>query len=516
MERRTRTGKTFSPFDFEDLQTDELTGRNFKIIQADVDLEEMIAAAADHDGESDSEVDFESSPPSPHPQPPFPLEPTASSSTTPSPIPSPPNPSSSPTASSDTSASGRAARDKARRKECRQRKRQELAPSPYARIPHAKSMPTHRLLPAEKTTFDAEEFETTSGGHWLGERRTKVEIPNAKPSKKSGEKGRKAPTKPRHLRELQELLDEGYRCIYWDGKHPLFILDRHGRIIAVFAGTPDDPEWPGVVSRAVAAMERARKDGFRLGAFDAADDTHRRGFFTTLTGGVSHGGGQLRPGNLAMPKIRRQIFDELRGNKDVQRMAGFQSSVFRTFAPKMFVDYVDHLQPLFHQNPTLQHNFNNSVFPTVTFNLGPQSVTFDHADEQNNPLGWCNITNGGDFNYHTSAHIYLKQVKLVVEFPPASTCAIPSAVVEHGNTPLAPNETRYAMTQYAAGGLFRYMEYGFKTAKELLKKKDGVALKAKADGLPGERLAKGLNLFSKVDELANDYSTRFGRGRTNS
>ncbi|KAJ7181980.1 hypothetical protein C8R46DRAFT_1027784 [Mycena filopes] len=270
------------------------------------------------------------------------------------------------------------------------------------------------------------------------------------------------------------------RLLIRPSRHPLLILDRHGRIIAVFAGTPDDPEWPGVVSRAVAAMERARKDGFRLGAFDAADDTHRRGFFTTLTGGVSHGGGQLRPGNLAMPKIRRQIFDELRGNKDVQRMAGFQSSVFRTFAPKMFVDYVDHLQPLFHQNPTLQHNFNNSVFPTVTFNLGPQSV------------------------------------KLVVEFPPASTCAIPSAVVEHGNTPLAPNETRYAMTQYAAGGLFRYMEYGFKTAKELLKKKDGVALKAKADGLPGERLAKGLNLFSKVDELANDYSTRFGRGRTNS
>ncbi|KAJ7815116.1 hypothetical protein B0H14DRAFT_2310027, partial [Mycena olivaceomarginata] len=105
---------------------------------------------------------------------------------------------------------------------------------------------------------------------------------------------------------------------------------------------------------------------------------------------------------------------------------------------------------------------------------------------------------------HTkSAHLYLKELKLVVEFPSTATALIPSAVIHHGNTPLAPNETRRSMTQYAAGGLFRYVKYGFKTAKELLAH-GGRKLKGALDGAPGQRHDAGLDLFSKVDELAAD------------
>ncbi|KAJ7763875.1 hypothetical protein B0H16DRAFT_1310973, partial [Mycena metata] len=290
------------------------------------------------------------------------------------------------------------------------------------------------------------------------------------------------------------------------------ILDRYGRIIAVFAGAPEDPEWPSVIRNASNAMKEVREEGFRLGVFTSDDENHRRGStYTPFSGGISHGGGQLRPGNLAMSKGRRYLFNKLIQNKFVRRACGFQSSIFGTFAPKLFCDYVTHLQPLFDNDPNLRHNFTNSILPAVTFNLGPQSVTFGHLDHLNRPCGWCLVTNDGDFDYKRSAHLWLKQLKLVVEFPPAATAAIPSAVIEHGNTPLAPDETRYSITQYAAGGLFRWVKYGFRTVKELLKQKGGQELKAAYDGAPGERHAAGLNLFSKVDELAADHAACFGR-----
>ena len=176
----------------------------------------------------------------------------------------------------------------------------------------------------------------------------------------------------------------------------------------------------------------------------------------------------------------------------------------------MFKEYVNDLKLLFEKIPGLEHNFTNSIFPAVTFNLGPESVTFEHLDYHNNPLGWCAITNGGNFNPKTSALIYLKQIKLVVEFPPCATTLIPSAVIDHGNTPLGARETRYSITQYAAGGLFRYVKYGFKTAKQLLSQKGGKQIKSEIDGAPQERARWGLGLFSKVDELAADHAASFG------
>ncbi|KAJ7928226.1 hypothetical protein B0H13DRAFT_1597874, partial [Mycena leptocephala] len=288
-------------------------------------------------------------------------------------------------------------------------------------------------------------------------------------------------------------------------RNPLLILDRHGRIIAVFVGAPEDPEWDDVVKKAVEVMEHARKEGLRLGAFERGSNVHRHGRYWTL-----QGGGQKRPGNLVNTPLQRRLFHKLLRNPYIRRVCGFQSSAFRTFGPKLFLGYVTNLSALFEHHPGLRHNFSNSIFPSCTYNLGPQSVTFEHADDRNRPLGWCGVSTGGDFDHKKSAHLYLKQLKLVVEFPPAATSLIPSAVVEHGNTPLAPNETRYSITQYAAGGLFRWVKYGFKTAKQLLAQKGGKAQKAALDGAPGQRLQEGLDLFSKLDELAADHATCFG------
>jgi hypothetical protein len=179
------------------------------------------------------------------------------------------------------------------------------------------------------------------------------------------------------------------------------------------------------------------------------------------------------------------------------------------FAPKMAKEYIKDLKTLFTTHPELRHNHRNSIFPATTYNLGLRTATFNHLDGLNRPDGLCALTTGGDYDHKKSAHLYLEQLRVIIEFPSGATSLLPSATVGHGNTPLQEGETRCSLTQYAAGGLFRWVGYGFKTAKQLLKEKGGAACKALFDGMPGERARKGLALFSKPEELAADRKSAF-------
>ncbi|KAJ7683303.1 hypothetical protein B0H17DRAFT_1205173 [Mycena rosella] len=240
------------------------------------------------------------------------------------------------------------------------------------------------------------------------------------------------------------LKGRGYRLIKWDGGHPLVIVDQDGRIVCVFVGKPDDPEWDTkVIPGAFRAMERASRKGLKSGALTELDRLHRRGNFLALTAGVSFGGGQKIPGNLVNSKPRRRILCALFRNKYICRIAGFQSSAFAYWAPKVYREYADVLRQLFEN---------------------PDTVAAEHTDYGNNPAGWCAITSGG-----TSALVL-------------------SGAVNHGNTPIAADETRFSMTQYAVGGLFRWVRYGFMTAKVLLAQKGGKELRDAYDGLPLHRI----------------------------
>ncbi|KAJ7118152.1 hypothetical protein C8R44DRAFT_625825 [Mycena epipterygia] len=292
-------------------------------------------------------------------------------------------------------------------------------------------------------------------------------------------------------------------------RNPLFILDVENRIVAIFAGTPEDPEWPEVIQDTVAALTQAREDALSSGALSTADTLNRRGDYLQITKGASHGGGQKRPGMLVLAPFLKPIADRICANKSVRRICGFQSSILANFAPKVYKDFAIDLKALFEQLPHLQHNFRNSIFPTVTFNCGPNTATVEHRDSKNRPDAFCGITCGGKFNPRTSALLYLKQFRLVVEFPSGSSTLIPSATVDHGNTPLQLGETRCSITQYAAGALFCSVKYGFKNGKQLLHEKGGAARKAAFDGAPGERARRGLDLLSKPEELAADRASVF-------
>ncbi|KAJ7105440.1 hypothetical protein C8R43DRAFT_906657 [Mycena crocata] len=325
---------------------------------------------------------------------------------------------------------------------------------------------------------------------------------------------------------------QGVQHIKWDGRYilsnrnwcfvlkvvslsssPKLILDLHGRIIAILLGRPEDPDWDDVVRKAGQAMDRARRVGKTSGAFSSAkDSSHRRGKYAQLTTGVSFGGGQqvASPGNLVNAPERLKLINYLLRNKNIRRLAGFQSSGLARYAPKLWRFMVDNLQLLFDRHPGLEHNFSNSIFPAATFNLGPTVVTAEHEDLNNVVHGLCGITNGGDFDHIKGGQIYLKQLKLVIDFPSGASMLIPSVFITHGNTPIQPHETRFSFTQYAAGGLMRWVKYGFRSSKSVLATLGGSELLASFDGVPGSRWQWVMGLFSKPAELEADRLAAFG------
>ncbi|KAF9553014.1 hypothetical protein CPC08DRAFT_738039 [Agrocybe pediades] len=136
-----------------------------------------------------------------------------------------------------------------------------------------------------------------------------------------------------------------------------------------------------------------------------------------------------------------------------------------TWAPDLYGYYADYMGRLYAHDSNLKRTFKNSIFAAATYNFGPRTVCFKHTDWANLPFGWCSITALGSFDHTAGGHLVLWQCGLVIEFPAGSTILIPSAVIAHSNTTVAANETRYSFTQYSAGGLFRWVENGFRTSE---------------------------------------------------
>ncbi|KAJ6597140.1 hypothetical protein DFH09DRAFT_905024 [Mycena vulgaris] len=292
---------------------------------------------------------------------------------------------------------------------------------------------------------------------------------------------------------------------------PKLILDVHGRIIAILLGCPEDPDWDDVVRDAAKAMDRARRAGYRSGAFRAKDIKHRWGHYALLSTGVSFGGGQKVPSsNLVNSAKRQKLINYLLSNKSLRRLAGFQSSGFARYAPKLYRYYVDNLRLLFEHHEGLQHNFSNSIYPAATLNLGPDVVTDGHVDFNNLLHGLCGITAGGDLDHTNGGQFYMELLNVVIDFPSGSSMPVPSGFIPHGNTPIQKGETRFSFTQYAAGGLFRWVKYGFRSAKSVLASAGGADLVASFDGVPGSRWQWALDLFSKPEELEADRQAALG------
>lgn len=193
-------------------------------------------------------------------------------------------------------------------------------------------------------------------------------------------------------------------------------------------------------------------------------------------------------------------------NNGVRRIAGFQNSAFARYAPKAY-DYTRRtLKELYEKYDWLEPNFDKSIYPAVTFNCGPETACLKHTDSGNAAHLFCAITALGDYDPTQGGHLIIFPLKLIIEFPPGSTILIPSATIAHGNTPIGPDEHRMSMTQYCAGGLFRWVEYGFCSAKTLLAQKGGAQAREKIDA---PRAGWAMNLFSKSKDLISDRAVLF-------
>jgi hypothetical protein len=182
------------------------------------------------------------------------------------------------------------------------------------------------------------------------------------------------------------------------------------------------------------------------------------------------------------------------------------TGAFANYAPKLYQEYVTKLGSLHCCDPSLAWNFNNSIFPTATVNFGPQTVCYDHLDVMNKAAGWCDITAMGPYDHKKGGHLVLFDIDKIIEFPPGSHILIPSAVMRHANTAIQPHEKRMGFTQYAAGGLFRWVDSGFCKLEEARPE-----VRARMAAEAPMRFENLLNLYSKLEELEGDRAMVHGK-----
>lgn len=109
----------------------------------------------------------------------------------------------------------------------------------------------------------------------------------------------------------------------------------------------------------------------------------------------------------------------------------------------------------------------------------------------------------GDFDHRMGGHLVLITLKLFVQFPSGSTVLFPSAIIEHANTPIQSHENRMSFTQWMAGGLFRWVDYGFQLKKECQLRNP--ALYRELENARNSSWQKSAQIFSKYDELQKDH-----------
>ncbi|KAJ7891616.1 hypothetical protein B0H14DRAFT_3428403 [Mycena olivaceomarginata] len=338
----------------------------------------------------------------------------------------------------------------------------------FGPVPKLHHSQDYRQEEAHRTTCNAaRNLPSSSTGNWTGPRASK-----------------KARLMRQQLRRLRALLEDDWDLVEWDGRDPKLILDADGCIVAVLLGRPEGNNWEDVIAEMARAMDGVRACGVKRGVFKRQEHRHRRGDFYVLKGGLTKGPGQKKPGNLVLCKEYQRLLELIADHPAIRQIAGFQSSGLARYLPRLYRHYKSTMQSIFKHQPELTQLFPNSIFPRPPSTWAPTSSA---GTSISNISKWC-----------------------ASEFPSGASVLLLSGPCHHGNTPIARRETRYSMTQYAAGALFRWVAYGHQTVQSLLAQKGGAAHKAEVDGELGARAEYVLGLLSKADELDADRKEVFG------
>ncbi|THU80236.1 hypothetical protein K435DRAFT_696080, partial [Dendrothele bispora CBS 962.96] len=272
------------------------------------------------------------------------------------------------------------------------------------------------------------------------------------------------------------------------------LVDSKGRILAVAVKKIDTPQYNHDVTEAAELIEKARE----AADFKPAEKRGKRGHnFAAVAYGISYGKGQPHP--MRLGGSRRRLMEQLLSRPCMSHIAHHQSSAYATFSPKNYKYYFEGNRKLYASRPELRPNFPKSEFACITVNFGPRTRTHIHTDAKNTAHGMCAVTALGSFNPKLGGHLVLWDLKVLIEFPPGCTILLPSALLRHSNTGVQAHETRYSVTQYTAGGIWRWLDGGCQTEVDI-KCSDPEGwqkLQVHKEG----RKEHVLNMFSRLEDL---------------
>ncbi|KAM6490217.1 hypothetical protein JOM56_014194, partial [Amanita muscaria] len=238
------------------------------------------------------------------------------------------------------------------------------------------------------------------------------------------------------------------------------LLDWERYVVGALAGQPRDEDWERLHKKAFRALRSTSKKIM----YSKKEVNNRRGHFPTVAHGISFGGGQRRPGYLRQSSEQKErALEALMKKPEIQRLCGFASGIQKNY--NYMKDTVDTIR----SKLKLRREYDSKVgaFPARSFNLGKRTASLPHRDYTNLAHSWCTITALGCFNPKLGGHLVLWDFGLLVEFPPGSAILIPSALFLHSNTTIQEGKARHSIVQYAAGGLFCWVNNGCKTDKQL-------------------------------------------------
>ncbi|KAJ3717530.1 hypothetical protein C8R42DRAFT_587033, partial [Lentinula raphanica] len=270
------------------------------------------------------------------------------------------------------------------------------------------------------------------------------------------------------------------------------VLDAEKRVVLSAVGQPNDPTY----RQDAETMADLMLEVGSTTDWTKAELNSRRGKFASASCGWSYGKGQPRP--MRLGGERQELMEEFIKNKCVRRIAAYQSATFGLWFPKAYGEYQRRNKQLKEKIPEFDGNIEGSVFSCCTANFGPDTWTYIHRDTRNAP-GSCAITAGGPFDPTKGGQLIIWDLRLIFDFPPASTILLPSALFRHSNIPVQKGDKRVSFTQYTAGGIHGWLEYGGRT-EESFAFEDPDAYDRMLKERPG-RWQKALDVFSTIDEL---------------
>lgn len=136
------------------------------------------------------------------------------------------------------------------------------------------------------------------------------------------------------------------------------------------------------------------------------------------------------------------------------------------FFPKLASFYSEEEQKLIAIDMLVKQFLPDSPFFSTTLNLGDRCYSPLHIDGQNLVFGICCIAVFGTFDHRLEGHNLMSPSRTIFELRQGDIFFLPSGSVEHGNIPVEKSGTRFVAVLYTAGGLFRWIDQGHRTAAD--------------------------------------------------